>query len=211
MSIKARSATSLPKKWACAVALALSAVGGASASPVVYDFESLLDGQQVTNQFAGLNFTQTTALQAGISLNETEFPPRSGVAVVFDDGGAITIDFLSPLFSVGAYFNYSDGLSLAVYDSSDNLLFTASSLFGSNLGLSGDAGSSPNEFIVLADASGRIARLTITGNALGGSFTMDDLTTDTGTAVPEPPTVALVLGLLSLGALPGGWMRRRSS
>jgi hypothetical protein len=210
MAINVRSSQVLPK-WVGAVVLALAASSGAYASTVVYDFDALVDGAQVTNQFAGLNFTQTTAVQAGISLNEFEFPPKSGDVVVFDDGGAITIEFASPVFSVGAFFTYVTGLSLSVYDSSNNLLTSGLSLFASNAASSGDAGSSPNEFISFADASGRISRFVITGALAGGSFTMDDLTVDAGTAVPEPSTVALVLGLLGLGALPGGWMRRRSN
>jgi hypothetical protein len=208
MSVKASSAMALPK-WVCAAALALASVTSASATPVVYDFESFGDSEQVTNQLAGLSFGQTTALQAGISLNEFDFPPHSGTTVVFDNGGAITIDFSSPVFSVGAFFSYASSLTLAVFDSSDNLLFSTASLFGNNLATSGEVGSSPNEFISLTDAIGRITRLTITGDLSGGSFTMDDLTVDAGRALPEPSTAALLVGLLGLGALPGGWMRRQ--
>jgi len=176
---------------------------------VVHDFEGLLDGTAVTNQIAGLTFGSTTALVAGFGLNEFDFPPKSGVGVVFDDGGAISIDLDTAATSVGAYFNYGASLLFAAYDSDDNLLGSVMSAFGSNLASIGAPGSSVNEFLSFSDASGRIARLVITGDALGGSFTMDDLTIDTVATVPEPATAALVMGLLALGSLPGGWMRRR--
>ena len=44
------------------------------------DFESLSDGDAVTNQFIGegVTFSNASILTAGVSLNEFEFPPKSG-------------------------------------------------------------------------------------------------------------------------------------
>ena len=193
------------------LALGMSvATAPASATVVTYDFEGLADSTTIISQFSGLTFSNTIALKAGFSLNEFEFPPRSGDVVVSDDGGAINISFAAPVFSVGGYFTYGSALTLQAFDSSNNLLGVAvASLFGSNLGLSGDPGSSSNELLSYADIGGAIARVTITGDHLGGSFVMDDLRVDNGNSVPEPQTLLLALALLGAGCLPRGWLRGR--
>ena len=186
----------------------------ASAAVVVYDFDGLADSTSLTNQLAGpvLGFSNATVIKAGVSLNEAEFPPKSGDGVVFDDGGAISINFAAPVFSVSGYFTYASELSLRAFDSFNNQLgATVTSHYISNLALSGDAGSSANEPLSFADAGGAIARVEITGAIAGGSFVLDDLTVDSGNTVPEPQTLLLALALLGAGCLPRGWMRRRSA
>lgn len=185
-------------------ALLAFAALGARAAPVVYDFESLADGASVTSEVPGLDFTNTIALTAGTTLNEIDFPPHSGSKVVSDDGGAITITFSALASSVGAYFTYVAPLTIAVYDAADVLIGSATSAFSDNL-------AGPNEFVSYSDAAGRIARVVITGDLLGGSFTMDDLTVDRLSTVPEPGTAALLLGALAAGALPGRRLRRRAA
>ena len=183
----------------------------ASAAVVVYDFDGLPDSTSLTNQLAGLSFSNATVIKAGLTLNEVEFPPRSGDGVVFDDGGVIGINFAAPVFAVGGYFTFVSGLSLSAFDAASNLLGTVTSVFGANNVSSGDPGSSPNELLSFANASGLIARVVITGNVAGGSFVLDDLTVNNGNAVPEPQTLLLALALLGAGCLPRGWMRRRSA
>ena len=168
------------------------------------DFESLSDGDVVTTQFPGLTFSNATALTAGISLNEFEFPPHSGDNVVFDDSDPMTIDFSTPMADIGAYFTYLVPLTVDFFDPLHNLVGTVNSLFLSNLTLSGDLGSSPNEFLNFAWASG-ISQMTITGDPLGGSFTMDDLQ---GTPVPEPTSLLLLVSGLA-GMVGYGWRRLR--
>ena len=178
----------------------LASMNQASAAPIVYGFDTFADSASITNQIAGMTFTNTIVLKAGVSLNDAEFPPRSLDGVVSDNGGAITISFATPVFSVGGYFNYVAGLTFSAYDNSNNLLGTDLADFASNLALSGNLGSSPNELLSLSNAFGQIARVVITGDGLGGSFTMDDLTVDAGSTVPEPATLALLgLGLIGLG------------
>jgi len=165
-----------------------------AAAPIVIDFDSLSDGEVVIAQFAGLTFSDATALSAGLSLNEFEFPPRSGLLVVSDTGGPMRIDFGLPVTDVGGYFTYAQPFVLRAFDSTNTLLGSVLSAFSSNAAVSGDLGSLPNEFLQLALPG--MSYITMTGDPAGGSFTLDDLTYtpgSTSTAVPEPGTLGLVL------------------
>ena len=165
------------------------------AAPTVIDFESLTDSASVTNQFSGLTFSQASALTAGVSLNEFEFPPRSGANVILDDGGAITINFAIAVTSVGAYFTYLNPLQFNAFDASANLVASSTSAFSSNLALSGDTGSVTNELLSVAFVGG-ISRIVVTGDTAGSSFVLDDLTYERGNIivdVPEPGTMWLAL------------------
>jgi hypothetical protein len=167
-----------------------------AASPIVIDLEGLADGDVLANQIPGMTFTNATILTAGISLNEFELPPASGLKVAFDAYGPIRIDFSSPLAAFGGHFTYLVPVTLEAFDSLNNSLGSISSAFGSNLGLSGDLGSLPNEFLELAFAN--IASVTLTGDVLGESFAVDDFVV-TPMAVPEPH--GLWLSLLGAGVL----------
>jgi hypothetical protein len=164
----------------------------------VLDFEGFLDSTAITTQNAGLTFTNATVLTAGIGLDESEFPPFSGVNALFDDSGPISITFSTPVTTVAGYFTYFSQLTLQAFDGSGNLLGFVVSAFNSNAGLSGDPGSSPNELLSLSFASG-ISSVTMTGDPGGSSFTVDNLTITTASAVPEPSTLVLLIGGLLLG------------
>lgn len=159
------------------------------ASTVTIDFEGLADGTNLTTQYPGLIFSNATVISAGISLNEFEFPPRSGTNVAFDDGGLITIAFAEPVLMFGGYFTYLEPLSLAAFYKTAGQVASATSAFSSNDALFGDPGSSPNEFISVSFASG-ITAITVTGDPAGGSFVLDDVTY---TSVPEPNLTYLLL------------------
>src|SRR5712672_727975 len=131
------------------------------ADPITIDFDGFADSDILTNQVAGLTFANAAVLTAGISLNEFEFPPLSGSNVAFDAGGAMTIAFASPIDAFSGHFTYLTPLTV-----------TATSSFLSNLVLSGDAGSLPNELLALV-FSGGISRVVIAGDPAGGSFTLD--------------------------------------
>jgi uncharacterized protein YfaP (DUF2135 family) len=170
-----------------------------AASPILLDFETLADDTPITTQFTGAVFSNTTVATAGISLNEFEFPPRSGVNVVFDDGGPITITF-SPLPSTrfGGFFTYSTPLTIIAFDALNNPVGAAVSTFSSNLAMSGDIGSTPNEFLEIVAGTG-IARVTIAGDLQGESFTLDDMTFE---PVPEPGAMSLFfIGCAGLAAM----------
>lgn len=157
------------------------------ASPVVLDFEAVSDLEPVTTQFPPLTFSNAIALTAAISLNEFEFPPASGTVVISDDVGPIIIEFGVPVMSFSGFFTYLVPLTLEAFDSTDTLVVSAFSAFSSNLALSGEPGSSPNELLAVAFGGG-ISRVTITGDSFGSSFTLDNATTTT-VPVPEPSTL----------------------
>ena len=176
-----------------AVMVLLTQSHGVAGAVITLDFEGFSDSTPLTTQYAGLTFSNATVITAGITLNELEFPPYSGSNVAFDDGGPIVINFASPTLSFAGYFTYADPLTLAGFDVSSTQVGTAVSAFSSNLALSGDLGSSPNEFLSVSFASG-ISSVTITGDSAGGSFVLDDATYTTPEAtVPEPSLFPLLL------------------
>jgi len=176
------------------VLIRLSTGGDLRATTI--DFEGFPDSTVLTTQYSGVTFTNTIILTSGISLNELEFPPYSGVNVGSDSAGPITIDFATPITSFSGYFTYLAPLTLAGYDNSDAEVASATSAFLTNDALFGDTASSPNEFIELSYA-GAMSSVTITGGPLGSSFTMDNIAYDAPiTSVPEPLKVSLVSGLI---------------
>ncbi len=164
------------------------------------DFEMLSDGDNVTSQYPGLTFSNATALKSGISLNEFEFPPHSGVTVISDNGGSLSISFSSRVSMVSGYFTYQKLLTMVGYDASNNAVATSTSSFSNNTAMSGSLGSNPNELISIA-FSGGISRLTITGDIGGASFVLDDLSHN---PVPIPAALFLVAP-----CLPALFFRRR--
>ena len=147
------------------------------------------------SQYGGLIFVNTIVLIAGQSLNEIEFPPRSGSNVASDNGGPIHIALAAPAQSFAAHFTYAVPLTVTLYDNVMSVVATATSVFNSNLAVSGSSGSSPNELIAIGFAGG-FSAVMVSGAAAGGSFTIDDLTVS---AVPEArPSVLIALGLLAV-------------
>lgn len=203
----------LAGRFIAAACFNLAALHAACATPITYDFDAFGDATALTSQYAGLAFGNATVLLSGWSLNEFAFPPASGAGVVFDDGGPIVITFASAVQSVFGRFTYVDGLTLAAYDSANNLLTTATSAWHANVADGfGDIGSSPNELLGVTSNGDLIARVVISSSLFGGSLTLDDLTIDTAAvAVPEPGTLPLVLlGLaLALHAARRGRMRQQ--
>jgi hypothetical protein len=169
------------------IPILLAATASLKGDSIIIDFEDLTDSTPVTTQYAGLTFSDTTVITAGISLNEFEFPPHSGTNVAFDDGGPISIFSDTPIESFGAYFTYTEALTLTAFDSLGDTVGTATSAFSNNLACldgppcQGDPGSSPNEFIQIA-LDQTFVHITIQGDPGGTSFTMDDVTYET---VPE--------------------------
>jgi hypothetical protein len=160
------------------------------------DFETLpggsviVDSTPITTQFSGLTFANTTAITAGITLNEFEFPPQSGTTAVFDDGGPLSITFDTPVLNLSGYFTYSALLTLEAFNTTGILVGTATSLFSNNELSSGNSGSSPNELLQVAFAGG-ISVVRITADPGGTSFVLDSLSFES--SVPEPNSIILLL------------------
>lgn len=194
-----------PRLAGLAIGLSLLvSVAGARATTI--DFDGLADSTVVTNQFPGVAFGNAIVLTAGVSLNEFEFPPRSGANVALDGGGAISIGFAVPVASFGAYFTYTTRLTLTAFDAGSNAIASTISAFETNAALSGEPGAAPNEWMQVVFPGG-ISSIAIAGAPLGGSFTMDDASYD---AVPEPATLGGVFGgLVLLGALRSSRRARR--
>ena len=148
------------------------------ASTVTITFEDLPSGTALGSQYSGVAFGNAVILSSGIALNEFEFPPHSGSNTASDVGGPMTITFTSPLQIFGGRFTYSVPVTIQAYDSSGNLLASATSRFSNNEALSGVAGSQPNELLTLSSPAG-IAKLVLTGSGGGTSFTLDDMTVST--------------------------------
>jgi hypothetical protein len=167
------------------------------AHATVVGFEELTDGTPVRDFYQisdGVTFDLATAIAAGLSLNELEFPPHGGNNVVYDNTGPVSIFFANPAQSVFAYFTYAMPIQLVAYDGLNNPLQVLNSSFNNNTVFSGDAGSSPNELLGFSLSSFSIAMLTIQGDAGGFSFVFDDLSFATfPLSVPEPGSLALVI------------------
>ena len=162
------------------------------------NFDQFNNGDLLSTQIPGLTFTNTIVLTAGISLNELEFPPHSNPNVAGDNGGPISILFTSPVPSFSGYFTYSTALDVSAF-ARNTPVASATSMFSSNLAISGDPGSTPNELIQISSPSG-FTLVTITGAPNGGSFVMDDISFQN---VPEPSSWRLLcVAALMLLALP---------
>ena len=185
----------------CAALLALCA--NVAALPTTIDFESFADGLALSSEVPGLVFTNAVVLTAGTSLNELEFPPISGSKIASDSGGALAIDFATPIQFVEAYLTYSEQVTLQIFDAANNLVGSAISLHVSNYVSSGNT---PNELLSASYAIG-FTRAVFTGATGGSSYALDDLRFESAAnGIPEPSTLALAL--LALAALTPRPMRR---
>ena len=174
--------------------------GAVSATTVTLDFEGFPDSTILTTQYPGVSFSNAIILTCGISLNEFEFPPHSGVNVVSDNGGPMSIMFATPVTSFSGYFTYAEPLTIDAYDASSNLLTSTMSAYSNNEAMSGDPGSSPNEFLQLTSTTGMLD-VTITGDPLGGSFVLDDATYVTPSLATPEPVFTPVIGVMVLLAV----------
>lgn len=157
-------------------------------SAATIDFESFNDGDVLSNQLAGVTFTDLAILTSGSSLNEFEFPPRSGVNVATGTASSSSIAFSNALSSFGGYFIYLGGLTIDFYHGA-TLLGSVSSAFADNFVSSGHA---PNEFLQFVATGGSA----ITSIVLTGTFTLDDMSYVASTnqpPVPEPASILLFL------------------
>ena len=160
----------------------------ATRADVVIDFEGYPGGTSITNQYAGVLFTNAIVLQAP-DYNYLNYPAHSGTNVVYSgDSSSMTAASTSGTWShVGLWYTSAiTGLYLEAYDASNTLL--ASSFGGTNYGSNSslDVSASGIAYVIIHDS--------------GNFFTVDDFTyTATTTATPEPSTLAIAgLGGMAL-------------
>ena len=197
-------------RYALLVAILCFCLCPAKAGVLTIDFEGLGDFNPITTEYTGLVFSNTASIvsgDAGGSLNQTEFPPRSGITVAFNSGIPMSIAFTVPVLNFEGFFNYNAPVTLEAFNASHGLVGSVQSAFGNNLGVTGELGSATNEPIALSFAGGfssveiSIGDFTdpFSGSTFPGSFTLDDLTITTSDTsnpgeVPEASSISLVVG-----------------
>ena len=190
-------------------ALLLSVPATAAAAPVLIDFETLidLDDLATVSPVSGVVFSSGTVLAAvgggGCCLNEFDFPPKSDFNVALDaiidavtdpfnpvivGGGPIFLTFSAPISSFSAWFTYnltvSAALSVQAYSDA------AGTVLVDSVASAGAANLGTNEQLSVAAASIRSVR--VSGDPLGSSFTMDDVEFDPVATAPEPASLLLL-------------------
>jgi hypothetical protein len=180
-----------------ALAMALPAL---SFADQIITFEGYADQTVFTTQFPGVDFNGATVLQLGGSLNP-QFPPHSGLNVVYNPSGPMSIQFAAPVDYFQGYFTYNQPLLIEAFDSLNNLLGSYNSQCSANY--IGSGCGSPNE-LGLVTANG-ISYVIISGGG-GNNFTLDDAQFTGSINTPEPATLML-LGSGLLGIV--GMLRRK--
>lgn len=180
--------------------LVAGCVVGAGVHGAVLGFEEVDDLDPVGGYYLpqGVSFSQGLVLEAGVSLNEFEFPPRGGTKVAVDYGGEIAGSFSVPVSLIGGFFTYSQRATLTGYDDVGNVVAQKVSTFDSNLGFS--TSNPPNEYLEITSAAGFYS-FSIEADPLGESVALDDFTF---IPIPEPRGAIAFAGLLLLAALRRG-------
>jgi hypothetical protein len=187
-----------------ALCLALVALLPAAGTAATITFEGFADSTALTNQYAGLAFSNATILTAGISLNEFDFPPHSGTNVAVALGQTMGLSFAAPVAYVGGYFTYVGAVTMTAYGAGNAVLGSVSSAFGSN---SVSSGTPPTEFLSLAFAG--IESVTFSLPSPTAAFTVDDIVYGDRPDAPVPEPASLLL--LGTGIAGMAARRRRTN
>lgn len=196
--------TARPARLLALATAALVAVGASRAGATVLDFEDRFDGEILTTQYSGLGVTfgNGVILKSGASLNDLDFPPKSGLFIASDDGGPVTGSFAFGVKSMSFFVTYNTQLTLTLFDSGGATLGSVLSLYTDNTVSSGNP---PNELMSYECLScGGIRSFEITG--IAPSFAMDDFAFVAG--APTCPDGGSVLGALGV-ATTTMWLYRR--
>jgi hypothetical protein len=152
------------------LALALVSLPYMALGQKLIDFENLAEGLPIDNQLSGLSFSNAVIIQSVVSLNEGEYPPRSGVKVISDIGGPISIILAKPVETFQGYFTHEATVSLRAFDISGSVIDETTANIDNRTG----SGRAPNEFLYVSSSRG-ISRIVIQGAPEGSSFTLDDI------------------------------------
>jgi len=173
------------KKLYVLLMLSLIMFGATQANAVTIDFENMPDLTPVNNFYSsfGVNFQNAVSLTAGLSLNEFDYPPSSGLVAIGDDNAPITIYFDNLASNIFANFTYSSLLTFSAFDANSHLVGTFTNNQLSNLGTT--------QLISLTFSD--IKSLEIAGS-VNNSFIMDNFnfTESRVSQVPEPSTFFLL-------------------
>ena len=182
------------------------AFGASAQAATTVTFESLQDSDPV-GTVDGATFIGATVATAGVSLNEFEVPPHSGVNVALNSESTMAVTFAGGANVVSGFLTYAVPLTVKIFNGND-LVGSYTTAYGSNLALSGDPNSSPNEAFSLSSS---FLFTSVEFVAISSfAFALDDLSFEaTGVPVPSVPEPAqwtlLLVGVL---ALAGKSMRR---
>jgi hypothetical protein len=198
---------SMPKFTAVLRAIIVLVIlrSASNAALVTIDFDGMSDGLSASGLYTsnGVTISSGSIAVSGLfggSLNEMEFPPRSGEGVFLNDSDTTIFTFSTPIQLFDAYLTYNSAVAIHFYESSNNLLTSIFSGFQTNTGLSGEVGSAPNERFFTAGLA-NASRLEIVVS--GADFTLDDLSFEFvanhgGMEVPEPGSQTLAWAALAL-------------
>ena len=160
------------------------------------DFEGYASGTTITNQYAdkGVTFNGASILKSP-GYNYTQYPPHSGLDVIYNPAGDIVLTFSSLVSDLSAYASTSTPLTLSAFAADGSLLGTSTlmaNLYSSSLISFSGTGIASARFSSSSPASRALDDISFTPVVTG--------------AVPEPATWAMMF--LGLGAV-GFAMRRR--
>jgi len=168
----------------------------AFADTQVIDFEQQAAYTQITNQYAGLTFSNALQLVAP-SYDYFDYPPHSGFGVITNDpDDPIGVGLYPNVESVGGWYTDPNGVTVTAYDQYGNVLdmFSGGAVYGSNAWFSVSSAGAPIASITISDDLGDPDGV--------DSLTVDDLTITT----PEPGSLALLGSGLAMAL---GTLRRK--
>jgi hypothetical protein len=164
-------------------------------------FEGFAPYTVLTTQYPGINFQGATVLTLGAGLNP-QFPPHSGVNVVYNPSGPMQLVFSNPIAYFSGYLTYNSGMNIQAFDIFNNLLGTVNGAYSSNYV---GTGNPPNELLTITAPD--ITKVVLSGGG-GNNFTLDDVRFTGSQSVPLPAGILLLgPGLAGLAALRRRFMK----